>query len=130
MKAVFSFPFIYPSKNRILGMGHWERYKVKKTYDTAMAASLNLAKPWPKFTGQVQIKVLLCFSKKRRRDFGNYEPFWLLDILVRAGILKDDSEKYLSERCAIAFIEGEKEQTTVVIEEIKIKEEKDEKEDV
>ncbi len=120
MKAILSFPFTYPSLNRILSMGHWERRKIQKSYQKAWVASLNLAKPWPKFTGPVSIKVILFFKIGRRRDLSNYSPKWLVDLFVECGIIKDDSKKYLPAQPDIAIIDNTKEEKTIVeIEEVK-----------
>lgn len=46
------------------------------------------------FTGEVSISVGLVAPDKRARDAGNLDKA-VCDILVKAGIIKDDSNKYV-----------------------------------
>lgn len=127
MQTIITFPFVYPSLNRLLKMHPLEYHRIRKSYEKGFVVGINLAKP-PKFKGPVKIRVILYFTKPRRRDLGNYEPKWLIDCLVKAGIIIDDSKKYLPERPSVAIVDdAHKEQTLVIIEEIKKKGEKDKK---
>ena len=68
------------------------------------------------FPFPVKILIDLCFKKKRIRDEDNYAggAKWLIDAIVKAGILSDDNTSVIPEVPDIKIICGEKENRMVV----------------
>lgn len=83
------------SINRYIGRSNiWEYQKDKKDFS-------NLVKMQtigfnPKYSKLKSIKVTYYFKDKRRRDPGNYDKF-LLDALMDASIIMDDSYSVIGE---------------------------------
>ena len=128
MKAIFTFPFTYPSMNRITRM-HWaERERTKKQYWQAFRIFLRQAGPLPIFKTPVRERVLLFFKKGTRRDVGNYDPKWLNDCLVKEKIIVDDSSKWIPDGPRV-HIERDAEKDWMILEIESLKEEKDEQKD-
>ena len=104
-ELVFEFPFTYPSLNQVNRMGWRARKKAHDEFQEQVGKHL-LAHEI-KFDGKVKIYIDLFFKKKQRRDKDNYTQKWLLDCLVKRGILKDDSSDVIPEVADIEFFEGE-----------------------
>src|SRR3990167_17140 len=112
---VFDFPFTYPSLNQVNGMGWRKRKKAHDEFQEQVGK--HLLNP-VKFDGKVKIFIDLCFKTKKRRDKDNYTPKWLLDCLVKSGIIKDDSSEFIPQPADIEFFPDHMERTVVKIEEI------------
>lgn len=56
------------------------------------AAARDAGTPWIR-GGRVRVTVTYFFRGMRRRDFDNYTPKFILDGLVAAGVLEDDSQR-------------------------------------
>ena len=70
---------------------HWaEKSRVKKTWEEEIA--LKAGKYQRPELENARIEVLYYFGDKRVRDFDNYVPKFILDGLVKAGIIKDDND--------------------------------------
>lgn len=86
----YVIPAVPPSNNKYIGRAaQWEYREVKKQWETLVRAVCKplLEKPIEKAT------VTLCyfFPDRRRRDPDNYSGKMILDGLVKAGVLVDDS---------------------------------------
>lgn len=81
---------IPPSNNRYIGRDkRWEYREVKKQWETLARA---VCKPLPEKPIEKAVVTLHYFFKdKRRRDPDNYSGKMILDGLVKAGVIVDDS---------------------------------------
>ena len=81
---------IPPSNNRFIGReNRWEYQAVKKRWAQLIALTCR-PKP-PKPLKSAVVRITYHFPDKRRRDPDNYSGKMILDGLVRAGIIADDS---------------------------------------
>ncbi len=86
----YIIPAIPPSNNQYIGRtNNWEYQKVKKEW----AGYVNIfCRPKPKEPLQkAKVELIYHFKDKRRRDPDNYSGKMVLDGLVKAGIIVDDS---------------------------------------
>lgn len=70
---------------------HWaKKSKVKKSFEDEIGW---LAGKYgePKLTN-CDVKIIYTFKSKRRRDKDNYTPKFIMDGLVKSGILNDDND--------------------------------------
>lgn len=79
-----------PSNNKFKGrQNHWEYRNLKKEWEQLIRL---VCKPVPKQPlEKVNVTITYFFPDKRRRDPDNFNGVFLLDGLVKAGILKDDN---------------------------------------
>lgn len=89
-KFTYALPEIPPSNNRFIGRtNRWEYQSEKKRW--ARMISL-LCDPKPqKPLEKAEVRITYYFKNRIRRDPDNYSGKFILDGLVRAGIIKDDS---------------------------------------
>ena len=116
---IFELPFVYPSRNVTEPM-HWaKRKRLHDKYQEDVAMILK-AQEIHLFKCPVKIFIDLCFKTKseHRRDFDNWQPKWLLDSMVKLGILPDDNSKVVT-ATDIIFIDKEPQNKTVVKIEVK-----------
>ena len=86
----YTIPDIPPSNNKFIGReNRWEYQNIKKEWARVIALCCN-PKP-PKPLKRAVVRITYHFPDKRRRDPDNYSGKMLLDGLVRAGIISDDS---------------------------------------
>lgn len=92
---------IPPSNNKFMGRGtryvqsiqyqeekqKWEWLVLAAVKKAKVIKGVRLALPF----AHAEVKITYYFKDKRRRDPDNYSGKFLLDGLVRAGIIKDDS---------------------------------------
>ena len=70
---------------------HWgKKSKIKKEFEEEIILKCNKYQQ-PELTGAT-VEILYYFGDKRRRDKDNYVPKFILDGLVKAGIIKDDND--------------------------------------
>ena len=116
--AIVFIPCLYPSENKILSMHPMARKRAHDRFQQAAGLIMKARKIRP-FETPVRILIDLCFKKKRRRDNDNYTGKWLIDAIVKAGILPDDSTRWIPEAPDIKIIDGEPEdQIALKIEEV------------
>ncbi|QEK12605.1 hypothetical protein FQB35_09850 [Crassaminicella thermophila] len=92
-------PDIPPSNNKYMGRGstYTQAFSVSSRKRKKMAVGNRLASPRTKKWAQNPLKkgrgrnYLFLQKTKRRRDPDNYSGKFILDSLVRAGVLQDDS---------------------------------------
>ena len=93
-----SYKYIYkyiiddipPSNNKFKGrQNHWEYRGLKKQWETLVFYKCRPAPPDP--LQNVLVKITYYFPTRIRHDPDNYNGVFILDGLVKAGVLKDDS---------------------------------------
>lgn len=106
--VVIRFTSVYPSLNKILRMHHRKRNALKREYQRAVGAEIKAANVEP-FPGKVRIELDILFESPAaiKRDADNYQPKWLLDALVKNGVIKDDDPRVIPEPLSIKFVLGE-----------------------
>ena len=91
MKLCITVPALPPSNNEFMGNSHsFHPYREKKTewhWRIKAAIQKKPARPFRKAV----VRLHYCFPDKIRRDPDNYSGKFILDALVREGILADDS---------------------------------------
>lgn len=110
----YDIPDIPPSNNKYIGRNvPWEYQKVKKQW----AALINLKcrpKP-PKPLEKAVVRLIYHFPDNRRRDPDNYSGKMILDGLVQAGIIADDSFFCIDLQLSAVYDNGGR--TEIIIEE-------------
>lgn len=107
----YEIPAIPPSNNRFIGRTNYREYqRIKKQWAELIAF---LCRPRPKepLSG-VTVKISYYFPDNRRRDCDNYSGKMILDGLVKAEIIKDDSFQVISLLLDACF--GSKDAKTVI----------------
>lgn len=86
----YSIPAIPPSNNQYIGRTNFREYqRVKKDWAQLVKSYCRPVPPLP--LERARVTLLYHFRDRRRRDPDNYSGKMLLDGLVAAGILRDDS---------------------------------------
>ena len=81
---------IPPSNNKFKGrQNHWEYRSLKKEWEQIIFYSC-LPRP-PKPIEKAIVKITYFFKSRIRHDPDNYNGVFILDGLVKAGIIQDDS---------------------------------------
>lgn len=94
-KTTFRIEDIHPSLNDwAVKWHHYHRAKVKKQWEELVYYSCRGCKP---IHGPVKVKVDYYFPTKRRRDLDNYAPKFILDGMVKAGLIEEDNSNTLKE---------------------------------
>ena len=89
-KYEYRLPDIPPSNNKFIGReNRWEYQKIKKQWALLISVACCPKPPAPIERAKVCIKYH--FKDRIRRDPDNYSGKMILDGLVRAGIISDDS---------------------------------------
>lgn len=87
----YIIPFIPPSNNQFIGKDQKFRYqKIKKEWEQIIKLYTLKNKPF-KPIKQCKLTLFYYFKDKIRRDPDNYSGKFILDGLVKAGIIFDDS---------------------------------------
>lgn len=115
-KYSYEIPHIPPSNNKFIGReNRWEYQKIKKEWAQLIALTC-LPKPRKPIQHAV-VRVTYHFKDKRRRDPDNYSGKMILDGLVRAGIIADDSFFCIDLQLAAVYDNGG--YTQITIQEVK-----------
>ncbi|MCM1227546.1 MAG: RusA family crossover junction endodeoxyribonuclease [Clostridium sp.] len=89
-KFTYTLPEIPPSNNRFIGRrNNWEYQSEKKRW-ARMISLLCVPKPKKPFE-KAKVRLTYRFKNRIRRDPDNYSGKFILDGLVHAGIITDDS---------------------------------------
>ena len=101
---VLTYPCLPPSKNEYMRL-HWrsqqERFFTPWEQWCAWEFQYRAEPKSPVFKGAVSVRIQFYFPDNRRKDQMNYSSFPpLMDVLVRAGIIEDDSHQM----CAITVL--------------------------
>lgn len=101
----YKIPDIPPSNNKFIGReNRWEYQNVKKEWARIIAMCC-CPKPSEPLKRAV-VRIVYHFRDNRRRDPDNYSGKMLLDGLVRAGILADDSFSCIDLQLAAVYDKG------------------------
>lgn len=93
---------IPPSNNRFIGReNRWEYQTIKKQWAQLIALACRPKPPNP--LKAAVVRITYHFPDKRRRDPDNYSGKMILDGLVRAGIIEDDSFTVIDLQLAATF---------------------------
>lgn len=96
----YSVPEIPPSNNKYIGREARFAYQAEKKRWAQLIAVCCRPRPEEPLRG-VTVRITYYFADNRRRDPDNYAPKFILDGLVRSGILEDDSFQVIKlELCA------------------------------
>ena len=87
---IYTIQDIPPSNNKYIGRANQWEYQAEKRRWAAQIAMLCRPKP-PEPIEKAIVKLTYYFPTRTRRDPDNYSGKMILDGLVRAGIIKDDS---------------------------------------
>lgn len=117
MEIQYILDDIPPSNNKFIGQNkRWEYQTAKKEW-----AQIILAAVWNNRPKQPleksEVTLTYTFPDKRRRDPDNYSGKFILDGLVRAGVLKDDSFDNIRLILNAKYEKGKK-RTTITVKEI------------
>lgn len=89
MEYHYTIPFVPPSNNRYIGRQNvWEYRETKKRWELLIKL---YCRPPKEPLESAAVTLAYCFGDRRRRDPDNYSGKMILDGLVRAGIIRDDS---------------------------------------
>lgn len=98
MRALLVIPGRFPGLNDYISALNSNRYagNAMKQKETSRVMSLAMNSELPSFTEPVKIRITW-FEQTRKRDIDNvcFAQKFILDGLVRAGIIHDDSQKYV-----------------------------------
>lgn len=96
---------------------HMEQAKQKKYWEGVATQEIFVQKV-PKMTGKTLVTFNYFFPDKRRRDPDNYTgpAKYLLDGLVKAGVLPDDSFNFVELKIARKGIDRKKPRIEIVLE--------------
>lgn len=116
MMYKYSIPEIPPSNNKFIGRNaRWEYQQEKKRW-AQMIQLLCRPKP-PQAIPKAIVQLTYHFKNKIRRDPDNYSGKMILDGLVRAGILEDDSFLCIELQLKAVYDKGGG-YTEIIIEEV------------
>lgn len=88
----YTIPSVPPSNNEYIGRDNrWKYQEIKKQWALLVAAYCRPRPPAP--LEHASVTLVYCFGDNRRRDPDNYSGKMILDGLVKAGIIRDDSFK-------------------------------------
>ena len=113
-----TIPEIPPSLNKILRMHHHERHAENQKWQ-ALVAYFDNRKKRGEPLKRAQVTITYYFPDARRRDSDNYAGKFLLDGLVNAGIIEDDSFNHVSLLIA-GKVDRANPRTEIVVEEDKV----------
>lgn len=90
---IFEFDGVYPSRNK--NANHWCNYRKMKKYQTDIYWQIKqkmLEKKWEPYRVPVIVTYDLYFRTKRKRDYDNYAPKWLNDVLKSTCFVDDNTD--------------------------------------
>ena len=111
----YTIPSVPPSNNEYIGRDNrWKYQEIKKQWALLVAA---YCRPRPHAPLEhASVTLVYCFGDNRRRDLDNYSGKMILDGLVKAGIIRDDSFERIDLTLRRVY-DGAK-RTEVIVEEI------------
>lgn len=115
MMYKYKLPEIPPSNNKFIGRNaRWEYQQEKKRW-AQMIQLLCRPKP-PQPIPKATVRLIYHFTNRIRRDPDNYSGKMILDGLVRAGIISDDSFYCIELQLSAVYDKGG--YTEIIIEEV------------
>jgi Holliday junction resolvase RusA-like endonuclease len=115
-KTVIIVPGIPPSINRWPG-NPFKRQRLKTLWEREVWVSAYQSGATKLRLERARVRITYYFATQRRRDKDNYAPKMLMDGLVKAGVLMDDSKDRVD--LDWGFARGEPERTEIVIVEVR-----------
>lgn len=117
MKYMYTIPEIPPSNNKYIGRNQrWQYQKEKKRWATMIEV---FCKPKPEIPFEkARVTLQYFFPNKIRRDPDNYSGKMVLDGLVKAGIIVDDSFDCIALLVGKGEIDKNNPHLVLIIEEI------------
>lgn len=106
-------PEIHPSLNDWTKWHHYQRAKEKKRWEEMIGWICKNKAPLAAET--VKVEVRYHFPTKTARDLDNYCPKFLLDGLVKAGMIKDDNSSVVKELSVKILYDKQNPRTEVII---------------
>jgi len=111
----YTIPAVPPSNNEYIGRDNrWKYQEIKKQWALLIAAHCR-PKP-PKPIERSVVSLMYCFGDNRRRDPDNYSGKMILDGMVKARIILDDSFERID--LVLRRIHDGTRRTEIVVEEI------------
>lgn len=116
---VCTIPALPPSLNEWSRM-HWAyRRRLKDDFQQQLWAVLNeKGNRCPRGLERIEVRAVLTFPEKRRRDADNFGAVlwkWACDVLVREGVIPDDTPEHVL--ChSPGMVVGPEAQTMIVVE--------------
>ena len=118
LNYIYKIPNIPPSNNKYLGNGshgrNYEYQTVKKEWADFIEVYCRPKPPYP--IARARVTLHYYFKDKRRRDPDNYSGKFILDGLVKAGILIDDSFAVIDLELKASVDEQKKGYTVIEVE--------------
>ena len=112
-----TIPELHPSLNEWAIKWHYrKRYREKKRWETMVGW---IAKRTPPMIGTVDIVTTYYFPTKRARDRDNYAPKFIMDALVKAGIIEDDNCNVINDQRVVIDYDKKNPRTEVLITKVK-----------
>lgn len=107
--------FIPPTINKYIGKTNWQEYQrnKKKIHQAVKMSTIGIN---PKYKS-CKIKLIYYFKDKKKHDPSNYDKM-LLDGLVEANIIEDDSYKVIKEFTTIGMYDKDNPRVEIDIEEL------------
>lgn len=116
MRFIYIISGIPPSNNQFIGRNkRWQYQDAKKHWADLISLACRPKPPEPLKKCRVHLHYM--FPDKRRRDPDNYSGKFILDGLVKAGILEDDNFTNIQLILSAEF-GGNQKQTLIEIEEV------------
>lgn len=103
---------VHPSINVWHG---WHFMKYAKEKQRWMEMVGWLCKGKKKFVGKVEIEVVTYFETKRKHDLDNYAPKFILDPIVRSGVIEDDNSEIITKLSTVFKYDAIHPRTEVII---------------
>lgn len=114
---MLTIPGVPPSINRWARL-HWAKQReIKQDWETQVWAAAYQSRATRLRLERARVRITYFFATNRRRDKDNYAPKMLMDGLVKAGVLMDDSKDRVD--LDWGFARGEPERTEIVIVEVR-----------
>lgn len=111
----YTIPSVPPSNNEYIGRDNrWKYQEIKKEWALLVAVYCRPRPPAP--LEHASVTLVYCFGDNRRRDPDNYSGKMILDGLVKAGIIRDDSFERIDLTLRRVY-DGAK-RTEIIVEEI------------
>ena len=105
----------HPSLNVWTRM-HWaKKSKLKKSWESEII--LKSGKYGQPMLENAQVEVIYYFDNRNRRDKDNYVPKFILDGLVKGGIIKDDNDSNIFLNWKLKY-DKENPRTEIIVKEV------------
>jgi Holliday junction resolvase RusA-like endonuclease len=119
MVLKLSIPGIPPSLNKWRNMHHHQEAKEKKHWENAVIYEVIKNKLKPRTPMQkALVTYIYYFPTRHRHDPDNYTGKWLMDGLVKSGILQDDSFDNVEINITMGGVDKHKPRVEIEVQEV------------